>query len=193
MSRRDDMIALIRSTARAAGLPEEIALATAEVESNFNPDARGDLQWHARRGGELYRKNVLNNPRLAANPARLQPERWISFGLFQLLSPHYVLPHEPPEALADPEVNTERGVRLLKRLYTLYDGDTDKIRVHYGAGSLNVSDATRATLLGRFRKSLAKWKATPSGPGGPSSGGPGGLLLASLMGLVFYFLMRRHG
>jgi soluble lytic murein transglycosylase-like protein len=179
---RAEMIALIREKARAAGLPEEVALATAEVESGFNPDARGDLQWHTRKGGELYRKNVLANPRLAANPARLQPERWVSFGLFQLLSPHFVEPHEAPEVLADPDLNAERGVRYLKRLYAKYQGDTDKVRVHYAAGNLNVSDATRTTLLTRFRRALAKWRSTPSGP----SGGP----LLGLAVLMMYFLWK---
>lgn len=156
---REEMINLIRAKARAAGVPEYIALAFADVESSFNARAIGDRNWHKKDGGAKYIKNVRDNPRLKDNPARLEPAEWQSYGLFQLLSPYYVEPHEHPRVLLDPEINATRGLRLIKRLYEHYGGDTDKMRIHYAAGSLNVSDDTREQVLSRFRPALEKWKA----------------------------------
>lgn len=155
---REEMIELIRAKARDAGVPEHIALAFADVESNFNARAEGDRKWHERDGGELYIRNVRDNPRLKDNPARLDGAAWHSYGLFQLLAPYYVEPLEHPRVLLDPVVNATRGLRLIKRLYEHYGGDTDKMRIHYGAGSLHVSDAVRDQLLSRFRPALEKWK-----------------------------------
>jgi soluble lytic murein transglycosylase-like protein len=156
---REEAIALIRAKARAAGVPEHIALAFADVESNFNPRAEGDRKWHERKDGELYRKNVRDNPRLKENPARLDPPAWHSYGLFQLLAPYFVEPAEHPRVLLDPEVNATRAMKVLKRLHEAYAGDTDKMRIHYAAGSLHVSDEVRNQVLSRFQPALEKWKA----------------------------------
>lgn len=190
-STRDRMVPLIRSIASAAGLPAAVALATAEVEGNFNPRAQGDLKWHEKKGGELYRKNVRDNPRFADNPARLQPELWHSYGAFQLLAPYHLEPNEHPHVLLDPTINAQRGVRMLARLFKHYNGDVAKVRVHYGAGSQNVSEATRATLLERFLPAYEKWSRDDGGSGGSSTPPKGGSGWPIALGMLGLFLLLR--
>jgi hypothetical protein len=50
-------------------------------------------------------------------------------------------------------------MKVLHRLYNAYAGDTDKMRIHYAAGSLHVSDEVRNQVLSRFLPVLEKWKA----------------------------------
>jgi soluble lytic murein transglycosylase-like protein len=137
---------MIRDEAVRQGVPTEIALATARVESNFDPTREGDLQWHTR--AARFDANVPRD-----NPFRSQPELWHSYGLFQLLAPYHVLPGEDPRALLNPQINTERGVRTLKRLLLKYNGDPDTVRLRY-TGAWRSDAATQAKVLAKWRKAL---------------------------------------
>lgn len=137
---------IIRGEAIRQGVPVELALATARVESSFNPNAEGDLNWHLNRA--RFDKFV---PR--ENPFRSQPQLWHSYGLFQLLAPYHVKGAESPLVLLDPKVNTERGVRVLRRLLYEHRGDPDLVRLHYTNG--DAADAsTQARILSAWHKSL---------------------------------------
>lgn len=141
---RARMEALIRRVARAQGVPEPVALATAWIESRMDPNAEGDLQWHT------------NDKRFEAvvprdSPHRWQRSLWHSYGLFQLLAPYHVRGAETPLVLLDPEINAQRGVAFLARLMRRHAGDLDAVRLAYtgqlGSGSVNA------------QRTLQKWHA----------------------------------
>lgn len=160
-TQRAKMIALVRAEAQRQGLPDPLALAVVEVESNFNPAAAGDKGWAEKRP-ELYKRLVLDNPKLKDNPARTDARAWHSYGLFQLLAPHHIRGSEHPELLYDPRVNAERGVAYLKGLLRKYEGDTVKVRLAY-AGALNASQAEQDRVLGRFSTAYTKWHDLDAG------------------------------
>lgn len=160
-TRRAEMIALIRAEALRQGVDPVLALATAETESNFNPQVPGDTQWPYKRGGELYQKHVLDSAALKDNPARLEAKAWHSYGLFQLLAPFHVRPHEHPDVLWDPAVNAERGVAFLKALWQKHQ-DVRKVRLAY-AGALQASQAEKDRVLGRFTQIYDEWRAREEG------------------------------
>ena len=152
---------LIRSEAARHSVPVALALAVAELESRFNPSAEGDKLWHTKQGGALYRKLVHDEPRFAANPARLEPEAWHSYGVFQLLAPYHVQPHEHPRVLLDPKVNISRGVRFLASLLKRAEGDPYAARLAYvgcgfdgGKCSLQTANEVRQ----RLSSALSKWQ-----------------------------------
>lgn len=134
---------IIRAEAIRQGVPVELAMATARVESNFDPNAEGDKNWHL--NTVRFEREVPKN-----NPFRARPELWHSYGLFQLLAPYYVLPGEDPRVLLDPEINAKRGVRILKRLMHTHLGDPNKVRLHY-----TNADAADATTQNRV---LSQWQ-----------------------------------
>ncbi len=152
---RAKMIALIRAEARKQGVPDPIALAFAEVESGFNPRAAGDLGWSEKRPA-LYRSLVLDNPKMAQNPARTDARAWHSYGLFQLLAPHHVRPAEHPEILYDPQVNAQRGIGYIKALLKKHGDDVTQARLAY-AGALKVPQAEQDRVLIRFTRAYQKW------------------------------------
>lgn len=155
---KDYVRSLVRSEAARQGVPVPVALAVAELESGFDPRAPGDLDWSKRRGGELYQKLVLDNPRLARNPARDDPSAWHSYGVFQLLAPHFVEPLEHPSALYDAQTNVTRGVNYLRRLLARY-GDPVSARLAYiGCPPGHCSEAACDVARAKFRKALAKWE-----------------------------------
>lgn len=137
---------LIRAEAIRQGVPVELALATARVESAFDPAREGDKNWH------------LNLPRFAKNvpaksPYRAYPELWHSYGLFQLLAPYNVSEHEDPRILLDPAINAQRGVAYLKRLYDRFNGDPTLIRLHY-TNNDEADAATQTRILAIWQKAL---------------------------------------
>lgn len=160
-SAREPMIRLIRAEADRQGVPAPIALAVAEVESNFNPSAQGDLAWADKRPA-LYERLVRDNPKLAQNPARLEPKAWHSYGLFQLLAPHFVRAAEHPQVLLDPQVNAQRGVAFIKQLLKTHDDDIAKMRLAY-AGALKANAAEQARVLGRFTAAYERWRDAHAG------------------------------
>lgn len=129
------VVQIMREAADRHAVPRRVALAFAWVESKHNPDCEGDLAWHQRDGGERYRRLVLQNPRFRNNPARLVPEAWHSYGLFQLLACYHVRFDEHPRVLLDAELNAERACVYLARLLEATHGDPLRARLLYVGGS----------------------------------------------------------
>lgn len=133
---RDRVVQLIREAADRHGISRRVALSFAWCESRFNPAAEGDLIWHERHAGALYRKHVLHNPRLQSNPDRLTPEVWHSYGLFQLLAPYHVQPLERPAVLLDPVINADRGCAAIALHLAKAQGDVLAARFSYVGGGV---------------------------------------------------------
>lgn len=152
------MKALITRIARAWGVPVQVALAFAWLESRFDPRADGDEQW-AQKRPEKYRELVLDAPRFADNPWRTDAARWHSYGLFQLLAPYHTLPTEDPWALYDPEINAERAMKTLANLLARHDGDPIKARLDF-AGASKLGPETQAMLSKRMRDALVRFEGT---------------------------------
>lgn len=138
-SERARIADLLREAADRHGVERRVVLAFAWIESRWNPSAEGDLIWHERSGGALYRRHVLNNARLARNPARLEPDVWHSYGLLQLLAPYYVEPTEHPRVLLDPVINADRGAGAIARLLARAHGDVLAARYLYVGGGIGGS------------------------------------------------------
>jgi hypothetical protein len=157
-----EVLSFIRSAAIKHKVSPVVALAFADIESGLNPRAEGDLGWAARKGGSLYRKHVLNNPRLAQNPALHDTSAWHSYGLYQLMAAHHVGAKEHPTELLDARVNADRGVAFIAKLMTRAQGDTRRARLAYvGCGIdgqlCNQEDVDK--ISARLREALAKWEA----------------------------------
>lgn len=155
---RERMRELVKHFARQAGVPVPVALAFAEVESNFAPNREGDRDWPTRNGGALYRRMVRDAAHFASNPYRNDPDRWHAYGLFQLLAPYYTGPTESPLELLKPDVNAQRALKTIAALLLKYAGDDELARIHYVCGSLNCSDAKRAQILTRYRAAKARYQ-----------------------------------
>lgn len=151
--KRDAMIALVRAEANRQGVPPPIALAMAEAESNFNPEAAGDLHWADKRPA-LYQTLVLEG--LPQNPMRLDRSAWHSYGLFQLLAPHHVRATENPAVLYDPQVNAQRGVAYLKGLMRKHGDDVAQVRLAF-AGALGAKPDVQEKVLTRFAQIYQRW------------------------------------
>ena len=153
---------IIADAAKRHGVPPGIALAFASMESGFDPRALGDRQWHSKRGGALYKEHVLNNPRLAQNPARLDPTVWASYGLFQLLAAHHVAPLEHPHALYNPKRNAEGGVRFIASLLQKAGGDVRRARLAYvgcGLDGTRCDPEYRDKVIAKLEEALRQWGA----------------------------------
>lgn len=144
---------IIAVAAKKYGVPLRVALAFAWLESRFKPYAEGDKSWAEWNMGERYRKNVLNNPKFADNPYRLDKKIWHSYGLFQLLAPYFVSGKENPTALLDPTINADRGVRKIANSLKVAGGDVRKARVIY-AGAANLSADIQKELGDKIDKAL---------------------------------------
>jgi soluble lytic murein transglycosylase-like protein len=154
---RARMVELIRAEAARQGVPAAVALAFADVESGLDPSANGDLGWSELEGGARYEKHVLNNPRLANNPARTNRRAWHSYGLYQLLAPHHVLPLELPSALYSPQINAQRGIAQIKTLLRLHGGDVAEARLAYTGLSSRSDPAAIERVLSRFAPVYQHW------------------------------------
>jgi hypothetical protein len=151
---------LIRAEAVRLDVPAAFALAVADIESGFDPNAKGDLNWSQRNGGALYRVHVLENARLRNNPARSDPSAWHSYGVFQLLAPYHVRPTEDPRALYDVPTNVSRGVRFLKGLLEAAHGNQEAARLAYigcGFDGALCDHATVTKARERLRAALQRW------------------------------------
>jgi hypothetical protein len=152
---------IIRSAAERHGIPPQIALAFAWLESKHDPRLEGDLGWADRSGGDLYKRRVRDVPMFKSNPARDDREAWHSYGLFQLLAPYHTLAHEHPRVLLDPEINADRGCKAIARLLVKTDGDVLSARYAYtGAGYSGqlVSEDHRTLIATRLRDALERFK-----------------------------------
>lgn len=148
--------ALVTRIALELGVPVNVALAFASLESNLNPDAEGDLQW-VELHPDRYQALVLDSARFADNPWRTDRSRWHSYGLFQLLAPHHALPMEDPRALLDAETNARRGLAYIKNLLKKNNGDVDKARLAF-AGASKLSGATQDMLVARLHRAMAQFE-----------------------------------
>jgi soluble lytic murein transglycosylase-like protein len=147
------MEAVISAAADKHKIPRAVALAFAQVESAFNPNAEGDLHWHEIDNGSRYRALVLQNAKLAHNPARLEPQAWHSYGLFQLLAPYHVLPTEHPRALLDPLVNADRGCAVIARYLKQTGGDIAAARLLF-TGASKASAEKKAQIVASIDRAL---------------------------------------
>lgn len=145
-----DMIAV---SAKKYGVPLRVALAFAWLESRFNPKAKGDLNWAKWDNGSRYKKYVLNNPVFAKNPYRNTPEVWHSYGIFQLLAPHFVSGVENPAILYIPEINIDKGVKKIANSLKASKGNVAEARIIY-AGASKLSAQTKKELADKINKAL---------------------------------------
>lgn len=160
------ILALIRAEADRQNVPRAVALAFAAVESAFNPQAEGDLNWPTKQGGALYREHVIETARLAHNPARSDPSVWHSYGLYQLLAAYHVPAHMHPRELLRPSLNAEIGIRYIATLLRQANGDVGKARLAYvgcGLDGKRCSEQTRATVLAAFAAAYEHWSALEQG------------------------------
>jgi hypothetical protein len=125
------IVAIIKAAAARHGVPRQYALAFAWIESKLNPAAEGDLKWHEKQGGQLYRRHVLENSRYSLNPARNTPQLWHSYGLYQLLACFFVGDNEHPRRLLNPIINADRGCKYIARLLKKTNDDVRAARLAY--------------------------------------------------------------
>ena len=160
---RSEIAELLSAEADRQGVDVRWVMAWAQKESNFHEDAEGDLNWPFRSGGRLYRENVLDNRAYDANPFRSDQAAWHSYGLFQLLSPHWLSKAEStglvaagshPSVLLDPHVNAKLGVGMLKALYERTGGDFIAARM-IAAGCHGC--ATAPLIAARARLVMRQW------------------------------------
>lgn len=152
------LVALIRREAALAGVPLQVALAFARVESNFNVNAQGDLDWPKKKPAN-YR--VLVTEGRPTNPFRGQPELWHSYGLYQLHAAHHVKGDEDPRVLLDPTVNIPRAMTAIARLLQVAGGDPVEARFRYvgcGEHGAKCSDSERARIRERLLAALAEFQ-----------------------------------
>jgi Transglycosylase SLT domain len=145
--------ALIVNECLAQNVRPSIGLAFAYVESRFHPTAEGDKNWHLREAGRKYDELVRDAPAFADNPARLEPWKWHSYGLFQLLAPYHVGRLEDPVVLLDPAINTRRGVAAIKRFLKRCDGDPIRARILY-TGASGKPEAVQQEIRTRITAAL---------------------------------------
>jgi len=142
--------AIIRDAARRNGVPEPVALATAWIESGFNPYEEGDLGWH--QNAERFESVVPQG-----HPHRWDRKAWHSYGLFQLLAPYFVRMQEHPADLLSPELNADRGTKYLARLMKRHSGDLDEVRLAYVGLPVDRRDALAERVLTKWHKVLRKF------------------------------------
>jgi hypothetical protein len=150
----DQIKAIIKAEAGAQGVNPKLALLFADLESRFNPDAVGDRDWPFR--SDNWQRFVRDNPRYAANPFRTDRDLWVSYGLFQLLSPFELWrenPNADPSTLLDVRTNARLGVAKIRRLQERFGVDPLKIRIAYVCGSLKCS---RDKMLSIAEKLVAR-------------------------------------
>ena len=154
------VLEIIDRAAAKHGVPVNVARAFAWVESKLRPLAQGDEQWATKRP-EKYRQLVLDNPKMAHNPAREDPSAWRSYGLFGLLAAYHARPDEHPRVLLDPEINADRGVATIARLLRQHGGDAVAARLAYvgcGADGSRCSAAYSAEVRARFLAALHRFE-----------------------------------
>lgn len=147
---------LIIREAHAQGVPARIPVTFAWLESRFDERADGDKQWATKRPDQ-YQKLVVNNPNLADNPFRLVPEKWHSYGLFQLLAPYFIVGKDDPAILYDPGRNAMLGVAKIKNLLKIHKGDINKVRLAF-AGALAMGPTVQKPILVNLGDAYSRFK-----------------------------------
>ena len=152
------VIATIRGAAAKAGVPLQVALAFARVESNLNPAAEGDLHW-ADTHPDKYRTLVLEM--LHDNPFAGDPSRWHSYGLYQLNAAYFTRGLEDPRLLLDPERNASRALPYLHGLLRAAGGDPFDARYRYvgcGPKGVHCADSVRLSIRARLTAALKEFQ-----------------------------------
>lgn len=155
------LVELIRREAALAGVPLQVALAFARVESNFNPLAQGDLEWPKKKPANYRTLVVEGRP---SNPFRDQPSLWHSYGLYQLHAAHHVKGDEDPRTLLNPQVNVSRAMTAISRLLQLAGGDPVEARYRYvgcGEKGARCSDSDRARIREKLEAALREFQGGP--------------------------------
>lgn len=109
---------------------------------------------------------MLEQVRLAHNPARLDPSAWHSYGLYQLLAPYHVPAHMHPREMLRTSLNAEIGIRFIATLLRQANGDPAKARLAYvgcGLDGKRCSEQTRAAVLAAFAAAYEHWNALEQG------------------------------
>lgn len=153
-----ELVELIRREAALAGVPLQVALAFARVETNFNALAQGDLDWPKKKPAN-YRVLVLEGR--PTNPFRENAALWHSYGLFQLHAAHHVKGDEDPRVLLNPQVNVARAMATIARLLKASEGDPFEARFRYvgcGQAGANCADSERAKIREKLSKALSEFQ-----------------------------------
>jgi soluble lytic murein transglycosylase-like protein len=108
---------MITQAATAAGLPPSVALAVAQQESSFNPNAIGPPNSNGTRDYGLFQLNTATLQQLGISTT---------------------------QAL-DPATNINAGVQLLSQYYSQYGGDLPSVLGAYNAGPGAVSSGNLPT------------------------------------------------
>ncbi|HKO34162.1 MAG TPA: transglycosylase SLT domain-containing protein, partial [Candidatus Limnocylindria bacterium] len=128
----------IKREAKAAGLPEALALAVADQESSFNPAAMG--------------------PEITVDGQKTH-----AVGTFQLLPSTAARFQADPN---DPVQNVRTGVRYLKELFDRHGGDPNKILTEYG-GVVRNTDYVPGVMAKVMRYQHELGGDTPNPNAGP--------------------------
>lgn len=163
---RSEIEKIIIDEANRQGVDPRIALLFADLESGLKPATTGDHDWPYREqnGVTMYERFVLQNDTYNNNPWRDDPSVWISYGLFQLLSPHYLYFYDRnahPAKLLDPQINSKIAIKRIKNQIEKFGAnDLVKVRLGYGASCLipnRCSYETINRIVGRLDKFAGKW------------------------------------
>lgn len=130
----DEVVEIITRTAEDYKILPQAALLWADLESALHPNAIGDKRW-ARLNPDKYQRFVVERDEYQDNPWRDDPDRWASYGLFQLLSPYWLLrtsnPSADPRILLDPGLNARLWMRHLFVPLIEKHGDVFTARLMY--------------------------------------------------------------
>lgn len=153
-----ELVQLIRREAALAGVPLQVALAFARVETNFDVRAEGDLDWPKKKPA-AYRMLVTEGR--PDNPYRDQPGLWHSYGLYQLHAAHHVKGRESPRVLLDTQVNISRAMATIARLLKVAGGDPVEARLRYvgcGENGANCADSVRRRVREKLEAALSEFR-----------------------------------
>jgi len=144
--------------ANRQGVDPKVALAFAAAESNFQPGLVGDASWPFSGDISNHERHVLNNPVFDSSPYRTSPGLWVSYGIYQLLSPYQLQKYDAnadPRVLLDPEINIRIGISVIKNLLKKY-GNVEDARIAYVCGSPGgCSESRSAEIVEKFKKKLS--------------------------------------
>jgi hypothetical protein len=160
-----EMQRIIVAEAERQGVEPRVALLFADLESGLDPMTTGDTDWPYRESGGKtnYERYVLENSKYNGSPFREDPSVWISYGLFQLLSPHYLFLYDKgahPSELLIPEVNAKIGVGVIRNKISKYGQDLVKVRLAYGGSCLipgRCSYSTVERIVSRLAARASRW------------------------------------
>ena len=125
---------MITAAALQAGIPPSLALAVAQTESSFNPNA----------------VSQVNN-----NGTQ-------DYGIFQISSSNFGSLGLTPSSALDPTQNIDAGVSMLAQLYQKYDGNLSNVLWAYNAGPGAVAagnlPSSTASYIDAVNANLAQWQ-----------------------------------